>query len=185
MRALLEQQRREAPWSLGLTLLGLSRRLELSEAAVFEELGILVREGKLELRNGYYAMSGFTPELTEHQRAFFDELFAARSGEAYLPVSCTRVVSAMKGVKIVGLPQAFDMLHATGALIRVADAFYRDTQIARIRAELEALLSVERRVTPARFRDLLGTSRKYAVPLLEWFDAVGVTVRNLKGERCE
>jgi selenocysteine-specific elongation factor len=30
----------------------------------------------------------------------------------------------------------------------------------------------------AEFRDLIGTSRKYAVPLLEWFDAAGITLRN-------
>jgi selenocysteine-specific elongation factor len=29
----------------------------------------------------------------------------------------------------------------------------------------------------ADFRNLLGTSRKYAVPLLEWFDARGITIR--------
>ena len=29
----------------------------------------------------------------------------------------------------------------------------------------------------ATFRDLVGTSRKYAVPLLEWFDATGITHR--------
>jgi selenocysteine-specific elongation factor len=35
---------------------------------------------------------------------------------------------------------------------------------------------------------LVGTSRKYAVPLLEWFDAAGVTLRSgdlrvLRGEK--
>ena len=33
-------------------------------------------------------------------------------------------------------------------------------------------------MTAAEFRDMLGTSRKYAVPLLEWLDAHGVTIRN-------
>jgi selenocysteine-specific elongation factor len=33
-------------------------------------------------------------------------------------------------------------------------------------------------MTAAGFRDLIGTSRKYAVPLLEWFDAHGVTIRS-------
>ncbi len=33
-------------------------------------------------------------------------------------------------------------------------------------------------MTAAEFRDLIGTSRKYAVPLLEWLDARGVTLRN-------
>ena len=34
-------------------------------------------------------------------------------------------------------------------------------------------------MTAADFRDLLGTSRKYAVPLLEWLDARGITVRKI------
>jgi selenocysteine-specific elongation factor len=34
------------------------------------------------------------------------------------------------------------------------------------------------RMTAAEFRDLLGTTRKYAVPLLEWLDAHAVTIRN-------
>jgi selenocysteine-specific elongation factor len=33
-------------------------------------------------------------------------------------------------------------------------------------------------MTMAEFRDLLGTSRKFAVPLLEWFDGRGITVRS-------
>ena len=32
-------------------------------------------------------------------------------------------------------------------------------------------------ITVSAFREALGTSRKYAVPLLEWFDARGVTRR--------
>ncbi len=30
----------------------------------------------------------------------------------------------------------------------------------------------------AAFRDAVGTSRKYAVPLMEWFDATGITIRD-------
>jgi selenocysteine-specific elongation factor len=32
-------------------------------------------------------------------------------------------------------------------------------------------------ITVSAFREALGTSRKYAVPLLEWFDQRGVTRR--------
>jgi len=32
-------------------------------------------------------------------------------------------------------------------------------------------------VTVAEIRDLLGTSRKYAVPLCEWLDQTGATLR--------
>jgi selenocysteine-specific elongation factor len=33
-------------------------------------------------------------------------------------------------------------------------------------------------ITVSAFREALGTSRKYAVPLLEWFDHRGVTRRD-------
>ena len=32
-------------------------------------------------------------------------------------------------------------------------------------------------ITVSAFRERLGTSRKYALPLLEWFDQRGVTIR--------
>ena len=42
----------------------------------------------------------------------------------------------------------------------------------------ETLADIQLTGLRARFRDLIGTSRKYAVPLLEWFDAAGITIRN-------
>ncbi|HEV7179519.1 MAG TPA: SelB C-terminal domain-containing protein, partial [Candidatus Baltobacteraceae bacterium] len=47
-----------------------------------------------------------------------------------------------------------------------------------IQGRVEAFLLREKQMTMAQFRDLAGSSRKYAVPLLEWFDARGITVRS-------
>ena len=44
-----------------------------------------------------------------------------------------------------------------------------------------ALLRQKKEIGPADFKDLLGVSRKYAIPLMEYFDAQRVTVR--VGER--
>jgi len=54
----------------------------------------------------------------------------------------------------------------------VSSAAYEDA-----RALLVQELSAAERITLARFRDLLGTSRKTAQLLLERFDADGVTRR--------
>jgi selenocysteine-specific elongation factor len=43
---------------------------------------------------------------------------------------------------------------------------------------VEQFLRSNKQMTMAQFRDLIGTSRKYAVPLLEWFDARGITLRS-------
>jgi selenocysteine-specific elongation factor len=34
-----------------------------------------------------------------------------------------------------------------------------------------------REITPLEFKDLLGVSRKYAIPLLEYFDSQKITIR--------
>ena len=62
--------------------------------------------------------------------------------------------------------------------MRVGDAVYRGDQIAGIRSRLEAALRKENQIAVSAFRELLGTSRKFAVPLLEYFDSAGVTMRS-------
>ena len=95
-----------------------------------------------------------------------------------MPASLPDLVAHLRTAKIAGISQAFDTLVAGGAVVKVGECVYRGTQIARIRQSLETALRAEGQVTASRFRDLVGTSRKFAVPLLEWFDATGVTVRS-------
>jgi selenocysteine-specific elongation factor len=75
------------------------------------------------------------------------------------------------------LSDALETLFVGGALVKVSEEVYRRSQIQQIRAQLEEMLRAKGEVTMAEFRDIVGTSRKYCVPLLEWFDATGVTVR--------
>ena len=70
------------------------------------------------------------------------------------------------------------MLLAKGVFVKVNEELYRGTQIAQIRTRVQGFVREHGRMTMAEFRDLIGTSRKYAVPLLEWFDARGITVRS-------
>ena len=47
----------------------------------------------------------------------------------------------------------------------------------RIEGHFEGKLLTKGDITPAMFRDRFGTTRKYAIPLLEYLDREGVTVR--------
>jgi selenocysteine-specific elongation factor len=70
-----------------------------------------------------------------------------------------------------------ELLHAairSGEVVRVADDLvYLPEQIDEIIARIQDLDDF----TVAQFRDELGVSRRHAVPLLEWLDAEGWTVR--------
>ncbi len=166
------------PWQPGLVARTLGRELGIAEQALARVLALAADDGRLAYRAGYYSTPEFQPQLTAEQRAFFSERFAPDPAQPYVPSPYDELAGAMRATKIAGIWQAFETLSAGGALVKIGDDVYRGEQIAEIRTKLEAALRRDKQLTMASFRDLVGTSRKFAVPLLEWFDATGVTIRS-------
>ena len=175
---LLNENQSARPWMYGTTSLALSRALGIAEPTLIRLLAAFVEDGRFAARGGYYATPGFAPVLSAGQRDFFDRAFALDPQQPFLPVPFGELLKHVKASKIEGLSQAFDTLLASGVLVKVGEDVYRGEQISNARSRLESSIRSNGALTMAQFRDLVGTSRKYAVPLLEWFDASGVTIRN-------
>ena len=178
VRDVLARREADAPWMLGTTSLALARELGVEEAFLVRVLASDAEDGRIVARAGYYATLNHRPQLTAEQRAFFEHAVPLDAAQPLVPAPLDGVVAQLRAARIAGLPQAFDTLVATGALVKVGADVYRGTQIAEIRKRLEAAVRRDGPITMARFRDAVGTTRKYAVPLMEWFDATGVTVRD-------
>jgi selenocysteine-specific elongation factor len=176
--AALKRRENETPWLLGATSLALAREFDIAEALLVRILATAADRQLLTARNGYYATLGYDAHLTAEQSAFFDASIAIDPAQPLVPVAFEAFVQELRRSKIAGISGAFDTLAASGKLVRVGDHLYRGEQIAEIRARLVRTLRAEKRMTAARFRDVVGTSRKYVVPLLEFFDATGVTLRD-------
>ena len=74
-------------------------------------------------------------------------------------------------------PALIRTLVASGDLVRVGDFFLTQRTAERAREVVRASISAGGPQTVAQIRDVLGTSRRYAVPLCEWLDATGATRR--------
>jgi len=168
----------ERPWRMGLTSIALAGALAVAEATLVRVLTAFVDDGSLAYRAGTYATPDFVPAIAAEQRAFFDRTFPAGADDPSAPVVAADLVAAMKTSKIAGVSEAFETLLCGGALVKVGEFVYRGSQIAGFRTALERALRGNGRLTVSEFRTLTGTSRKYAVPLLEFFDATGVTLRS-------
>jgi selenocysteine-specific elongation factor len=85
--------------------------------------------------------------------------------------------------------QIVGVLQAMGELVRLEDTLLFDPgSLHEMETSLVAYLSEHKEMGVSEFRDLVGTTRKYAVPLLNYFDNRGVTIREgdvriLKSER--
>ncbi|MFN2449649.1 MAG: selenocysteine-specific translation elongation factor [Candidatus Baltobacteraceae bacterium] len=177
-RAFMQEREAFEPWSLGVTSLALARALNQDEATLLRVLLAFAEDGSIAHGGGYFATTAHVPKLSAEQQAFFDSIVAGDAANPMVPVPLAAAVAAVKQSRIGGVAKAFDTLLAKGALVKVNEDLYRGSQIAAIRARMQAFLRENDRMTMAQFRDLIGTSRKFAVPLLEWFDARGVTVRS-------
>jgi selenocysteine-specific elongation factor len=174
----IEAAHRDEPWGMGVTSIALARELGVAEPQLVRVLEHYVGEGRLCNRGGYYAAIDHQPSFTPEQRAFFDHLVPVDEGSPFLPIPFATAAAAVRLSQLFGVPKVFDTMLARGALVKIGTDLYRGTQIAEIRARVEEHLRERRSMTAAEFRDILGTSRKYAVPLLEWLDSHAVTVRN-------
>jgi selenocysteine-specific elongation factor len=178
MLAALDASHREEPWAIGMTSIALARTLAISEATLVRIAEHFVESGHIVNRGGYYATTDHRPSLTPEQRAFFEYLVPIAEAQPFLPIPFAGAAATVKLSHLTGLSKAFETMLAEGAFVKVGDDLYRGAQLAQIRARLEAHFGHSDRMTASEFRDLLGTSRKYAVPLLEWLDSHGVTIRD-------
>jgi len=65
-----------------------------------------------------------------------------------------------------------------GVVVKIKnDLFYAREPLSSIREKLIARLKETGEITPGEFRELTGLSRKFMIPLLEYFDSEKVTIR--------
>jgi selenocysteine-specific elongation factor len=83
------------------------------------------------------------------------------------------------GGNAASLEDLFDVCVAEGQLVAVSDTIYLHSDVeADMRRRVRDKLTGGASATVAEIRDLLGTTRKYAVPLCEYLDRAGVTRRD-------
>ncbi len=120
----------------------------------------------------------FKPKLSNNQRKLKDKIIAAYREAGFQPPEPSSFVNQAGG-NAASLGDLFDVSVAEGQLARITDELYLhadvESQMRRIIAE--RLNQGGPGLTVAEIRDLLGTTRKYAVPLCEYLDRIGVTRR--------
>jgi selenocysteine-specific elongation factor len=123
------------------------------------------------------ARSDFKPKLSTNQRKLKDKIVAAHQEAGFQPPEPSSFANQAGG-NAASLRDLFDVAVAEGYLVQVAEDVYLNADAdAEMRRRLAANLADGVGLTVAQIRDLLGTTRKYAVPLCEYLDRVGVTRR--------
>jgi selenocysteine-specific elongation factor len=123
------------------------------------------------------ARADFKPKLSANLRKLKDKVVAAYQEASFQPPEPASFANQAGG-NAASLKDLFDVCIAEGFLVSLgADVFLHTSVEAEMRRRVADRLASGASATVAEIRDLLGTTRKYAVPFCEYLDRVGVTRR--------
>jgi selenocysteine-specific elongation factor len=182
--SLLKEQHRQYPLRGGLskeewrTRLGLAPRMAADIFLALQEEGVLAEVsagGKITgAPGGLIRLPNFHPTFTEQQQRQVERLLRTFRTHPSTPPGRADVEAEVGG-EILGA------LLEQGTLVKLGSAsepvlFLRETYDEAVK-RLVAYLREHETITAAEARDLLGTTRKYVLPLLEHLDERRITRR--------
>jgi selenocysteine-specific elongation factor len=116
-------------------------------------------------------------QLGSQEKSLMDKIKKVLGEQPMTPPDLKEIEKQL-GVGRNKLTEVIRLLERDGSVIRVTtDLYYLSSTVDQVRAVLKKYLSDKGEISAASFRDLINSSRKYTIPLLEYFDREGVTLR--------
>jgi selenocysteine-specific elongation factor len=149
-----------------------------SPAILDAALQDMARAKRLLISERGISLAGFGPKLSVNEQRLMTQLVDTIRAAGFQPPTvkeCQQQATKHQN----SVPQLLKLAAANGELVEVSADFYLHAEVEREgRRALTAGLATEAGLTVSEIREVLNTSRKYAVPYCEYLDRSGFTVRN-------
>ena len=175
---LVEVGHRARPLEPGLSLQEVRSRLGVAPELVDHVLARSTGDGSIEVAGGIVRTTGWTPRLTDAQRATLAQIADTLRSAGSEPPSVDEL-EARFGRDV---PDLVRLLEREERIVAVEpDRFYDAACLTSLVETLRRGMTEPREYSPAELRDLLGVSRKFLIPFLEYCDRRGHTSRGAGG----
>lgn len=169
---------RENPRSLSLDKLQLRQALGADEVFFQDLLKKMAKEDlATEVRGGQIRFRDFGPTLTPEDESIRTQIAEALKKSPFAPPS-PKEIAAQQGFDPTVVSQITALLEEGGEISKVApEVFFHREALEEARQRLRQHLEKNQTMTASDAKNVLGSSRKYCIPLLEHLDKTGFTVR--------
>jgi len=174
---ILEGEQRKDPLAWGTSAEELRGRLgKTFDRRLLEwALDRLGQEGAVFRRDDLVRAGSPEVELTPAQREAAERILSVLGRAGAAPPDTEALRDEIPGEDIEALLR---LLAAEGRVVKVTTTvFYHRDVIDRIRRQVIETLDAEGELSVPAFKDLVGVTRKHAIPLLEFLDREGTTIR--------
>lgn len=138
----------------------------------------LLRSGDLTVEGELVRQSGHSVSLASDQTALRDALLKAHAADPLTPPNLKDVLERL-GVSLKEATPVLALLQKEGKLVKIREGLYYDASaVEELKRRVAAWFSLHDDLDPAGFKELSGgLSRKYIIPLMEYFDRERFTIR--------
>jgi selenocysteine-specific elongation factor len=165
------------PLTVGFPKTAMAGALKFHPLTGAKAIETLLHDGSMALNAVGYQIPGRAPQLSPAKARLADRIGEIYKRARFATPRFEELPALLEAPAPVIAP-VFEYLLQTGVLVRVDEAvvLHRDC-VEECRRRLVERLVAQGSIDVGGFRNLLGTTRKYATPLLEYFDRVGLTRR--------
>ena len=173
----IDRYHTDNPLSAGLRRRELQDRVSghTEDAAYEAAVESLLEDQSLSVDAAILRRSDHEIQMSPEQAEVRDLIVADLTDGAAAPPDVSELMAKHAGKPVAEIVEA---MRSVGDLVRLDDGLiFSPDVLADIESKMIDFLSAKGEMGVADFRDLVGTTRKYAVPLLNYFDGRGVTER--------
>jgi selenocysteine-specific elongation factor len=148
-----------------------------NEGLVSGLLERLKRQNRLVADARTLALPGHQAKLSQGERRLKQELADSIRAGGISPPEAAELAAAA-GPRVAVVPDLLALLRDEQQIVEINPGLYLDVDVAGdLRRKVRERLADGSTMTMSDLRDLLGTTRKYAVPIGEYLDRIGLTRR--------
>jgi len=178
IRRIVAEYEIRSPLSLGVPAQTVRENVRASEELADISIREMERAGEIESFGPLLRRRGWVPSLTEQDVEASNRLAHDICAGEHEPPSVGELTSR-HGSSVPGLLR---VLERQGRIVQVeVDRYYDRDALEQMIARLKGKLVPGQLYVPAQLREVLGLSRKYLIPFLEFCDRSGVTERRGDG----
>ncbi len=167
------------PLSVNFNIAPVRERLRfLAVDSVLNQIfSLLQKQGLLQVSMGRVGLKSRGPKLTKNETKLLEHLQTTLQ-QTGLQAPLLKELQQQAEKQADAVLQLLKIAESGGAIMKISDELYLSVQtVELVKSKLKALMTDGTGKTMAEIRDALGTTRKYAVPLCEYLDRTGFTVR--------
>lgn len=138
----------------------------------------LMKKGVIEQVGAAIKLAGHTVTLQVNEQEMEEKIGVLYQQAGLTPPNLKEVLAAFSEFPEKQIRQVIDLLIAKGKVIKINESLcFHAPAIEQLQQEVITFIRREGDIDAPRFKDLTGLTRKFSIPLLEYFDKIKLTIR--------